>query len=349
VQAPLRRWSQAGSVGKNIGDTMTDQLEQTLGAAMAQHTGATGVENLARLTGGASQEMYSFTAHLPDGPQQLIVRRIPGGGNEELSQTAIPKAHEAALLQAAHKAGVPVPQVICVFDAKDGLGAGYVMNRLEGETIARKILRDDAYSKARAVLAGQCGEAMARIHAIPTDGLPPLAHHDALTQLKSLRDLYDGFDDPHPVFELAFRFLADNAPTIDALRLVHGDFRNGNIMVDGEGLVAVLDWELSHFGDPMEDLGWICVNSWRFGQLDHPVGGFGSYDQLFEAYERESGTKVDPKRVHYWEVFGTLRWGIICQIQTFAHLTGAYRSVERAAIGRRASEAELDLLTLIGG
>ncbi len=328
---------------------MDDNFHDRLAAVMAARANARDITNLARLSGGASQEMWSFTATLEDGPAELIVRRIPGGGDEELSATSIPKAHEAALLRAAHEGGVPVPKVICVFSPEDGLGPGYVMNRLEGETIARKILRDEAFAQARTVLADQCGAAMARIHAVPAEGLPDLARQDARAQLGALRDLYDTFDDPHPVFELAFRFLDDNAPDIAAPCLVHGDFRNGNIMVNEAGLVAVLDWELSHFGDPMEDLGWICVNSWRFGQLDNPVGGFGSYEDLFAGYERESGHSVDPKRVHYWEVFGTLRWGVICQIQTFAHLSGAYRSVERAAIGRRASEAELDLLTLIGG
>ena len=316
---------------------------------MKRHADAEEISDLKRLSGGASQEMWAFNARIGDGDVPLILRRSPGGTSDETMSTAIPKAHEAALLKAAHKAGVPVPDVVVTLDDQDGLGAGYVMERLEGETIARKILRDEEFAGAREVLAGQCGTAMAAIHAIPTEGLPALADHDARAQLRTLRDLYDTFDDPHPVFELAFRFLDDNAPAFGKPALVHGDFRNGNIMVGPEGLVGVLDWELSHFGDPMEDLGWICVNSWRFGQLDKPVGGFGSREDLFTAYEAASGTPVDPARVHYWEVFGTLRWGVICQIQTFAHLNGTHRSVERAAIGRRASETELDLMTLLGG
>ena len=127
---------------------------------------------------------------------------------------------------------------------------------------------------------------------------------------------------------------------------MHGDFRNGNLMVDGNGLAGVLDWELAHFGDPMEDLGWLCVNAWRFGNIALPVGGFGTREDLFAGYRAAGGT-VDEERVRFWEVFGTLKWGVICEGMGDAWLTGAEPSVERAAIGRRASEADIDLLNLI--
>jgi len=130
------------------------------------------------------------------------------------------------------------------------------------------------------------------------------------------------------------------------LSLVHGDFRNGNLVVGEDGLRAVLDWELAHLGDPMEDLGWLCVNSWRFGRHELPVGGFGTREQLFAGYA-EAGGRVDAARVHYWEVLGTLKWGVICQSMAQSFFSGAERNVERAAIGRRASEAEIDLLALL--
>jgi aminoglycoside phosphotransferase (APT) family kinase protein len=130
------------------------------------------------------------------------------------------------------------------------------------------------------------------------------------------------------------------------LSLVHGDFRNGNLMVGEDGLRAVLDWELAHLGDPMEDLGWLCVNSWRFGRHELPVGGFGTREQLFAGYVEAGGT-LHADSVHYWEVFGTLKWGVICESMAMAYLRGAERNVERATIGRRASEAEIDLLCLL--
>jgi aminoglycoside phosphotransferase (APT) family kinase protein len=150
-----------------------------------------------------------------------------------------------------------------------------------------------------------------------------------------------------PVMEWAFRWLRDNTPSADfEPRVVHGDLRTGNIIVGPEGLRAVLDWEVVHVGDPMEDVGWICVPSWRFGEIDKPAGGFGSREELFAGYEAESGRRVDPDRVRFWEALGTLRWGLSCAMMAREFQAGD-RSVERAAIGRRASETEIDLLNML--
>jgi hypothetical protein len=165
-------------------------------------------------------------------------------------------------------------------------------------------------------------------------------------QLTVYRDLYDGLDRPHPVFEMALRWLEANRPQAERTTVVHGDFRNGNFIMGSDGLRAVIDWELAHIGDPVEDIGWLCVKSWRFGR-PAPVGGFGSYDELFAAYERESKTAVDRESARWWEMFGTFKWGVICILQTHKHLSGAERSVELAAIGRRVCEVEHDLLLLL--
>jgi aminoglycoside phosphotransferase (APT) family kinase protein len=236
-----------------------------------------------------------------------------------------------------------------VLDPEDGLGSGYVMQRLAGETIPRRILRDDAFSATRPRLARQCGEILARIHAAPSRDLPELPLASAPTQVGQYRALYDAYDHPHPVFELALRWLEDRAQEPPRVTLVHGDFRNGNLLIDPDGVRGVLDWELAHRGDPMEDLGWICVNSWRFGEIDRPVGGFGSREELFAGYAAAGGAEVDAERVRYWEILGTLKWGIMCMTMVAIFESGADRSVERAAIGRRSSETEIDLLELLAG
>ena len=149
------------------------------------------------------------------------------------------------------------------------------------------------------------------------------------------------------MFDLALRWLSQNDPGPSAdVTLVHGDFRNGNLIIGPDGVRAVLDWELAHLGDPMEDLGWICVNSWRFGEIDKPVGGFGSREDLFAGYEA-AGRKVDAARVKFWEVMGTLRWGVMCCGMMQRFRLGPDHSMERAMIGRRASETEIDLLRLL--
>ncbi len=309
--------------------------------------GATGVTGLKRLSGGASQETWSFDATTEGGSIPLILRRAPGG-KQGTSATAVPLETEASLIDLAGAAGVPVPTVVHVLTPEDELGHGFIMNRIIGETIARKILRDDEYARARPLLARQCGEILARLHSIGKSSLPALRISPALAEVDQYLGTYKTHGHPHPVFDLAFRWLKENAPPeTTAFTLVHGDFRNGNLMIGEDGVRAVLDWELAHIGDPMEDLGWICVNSWRFGNIDQPVGGFGMREDMFEGYEAAGGAPIDPSRVKFWEVLGTLKWGIMCTIMASVFQSGMDRSVERATIGRRSSETEIDLLRLL--
>jgi len=324
---------------------------EELAASVARHLGREQpvVENLRRMSGGASRETYTFDVVGPEGRDGLVLRRDPSA---LLSGASIDRSGEAALLVAAGSAGVPVPAVRFVLDAEDGLGDGFVMERVEGETIARKILRDDEFANARRQLAAQCGEIAARIHSVPIDAVAHLARplgdaHPAVAQLQQYRDVLDMFGEPHPAFELGLRWLSARMPASPRITLVHGDYRNGNFIVGPDGIRAVLDWELAHIGDPLEDLGWLCVKSWRFGNNDKPAGGFGSYDDLVDAYEATAGVTVDRDALRFWEAFGTLKWGIICISQAFTHLNGVVRSVELATLGRRVCEMEHDLLQLL--
>lgn len=295
------------------------------------------IRGLRRLSGGASRETWSFDAVGADGAvRPLILRRDPVGAARTGGMSV-----EHALFAEAAAAGVPVPAVFLASDDPVVLGSpALVMERLEGETIPRKILRDAEYASARPLLASQCGAVLASLHRMRVDAVPGLVQQDQVAQYRSV---LDGLGQPHPAFELAFRWLEANRPTLGESVIVHGDFRNGNLIVGSEGVRAVLDWELAHLGDPMEDLGWLCVKSWRFGS-DLPVGGFGTYDQLVSSYEEASGSAVDRAGLHWWETLGTLKWGIMCIMQTWTHVSGAIRSVELAAIGRRVCEVEHDVL-----
>ncbi|HEX7776465.1 MAG TPA: phosphotransferase family protein [Parvibaculum sp.] len=310
--------------------------------------GATGIANLKRLSGGASQEIWSYDATTAGAPIPLILRRAPGGVRRAgRSSAAISLETEARLIELAGEVGVPVPPVRFVLAEGDAIGQGFVMDCVPGETLARKILRDAEFAEARPKLARQCGEVLARLHTVDKAKLPPLRTATGRAEVEQYFETYKACNYPHPVFELAFRWLKDNAPLDStALTLVHGDFRNGNLMIGPDGLRAVLDWEIAHIGDPMADLSWICINSWRFGNIDHPVGGFGSREDLFAGYEAAGGGKVDPARIKFWEVLGTLKWGVMCMGMASAFLQGD-RSVERAAIGRRSSETEVDLMRLL--
>jgi aminoglycoside phosphotransferase (APT) family kinase protein len=322
-------------------------MQEALGRCVASWCpGATGVANAARLSGGASQETWSFDIVHPGGTIGAILRRAPPGYGAAPSRAAGLDA-EAILMQRAFDAGVPSPRVLHVLQPRDELGTGFIMARVEGETIARKILRDADFAEARPILARQLGKVAAGIHGLALAGLPELRHMTAAKEIGELERDYRDLSWPRPVFELALRWLRDHDPGPSAeVTLVHGDFRHGNFIIGPDGVRAVLDWELAHIGDPMEDLGWICVNSWRYGEIDKPVGGLGTREELFAGYQ-QAGRQADPARVKFWEVMGTLRWGVMCCGMMQRFRIGPEHSIERAMIGRRSSETEIDLLRLL--
>ncbi len=302
-------------------------LAETLTAIL---DGAT-IDALRHLSGGASRETWRFTA---DGRDLVAQLQRPGDERDMLV--------EAAVVRAARAGGVPAPELLTAVRRDDGL-AVMVLEAIDGETIARKIQRDDRFADARRRLVRDCGAALARIHRL--DLVPGLVAAD---QVEVYTAALDELGQPHPMFELVRNWLIANRPPAVEPGVVHGDFRLGNLIVAPDGLAGVIDWELAHLGDPMEDLGWLCVKAWRFGGRS-PVAGLGSYDELFAAYEEAGGAAVNADVVRWWEVLGTWKWGIMCIAQASAHLSGAVRSHELAAIGRRVCENEHDLFLALEG
>ncbi|MDH4148691.1 MAG: phosphotransferase family protein, partial [Acidimicrobiia bacterium] len=299
-------------------------------------------------SGGASQETYRITVVTEHGERPVAMRRAPGGVPGD-HPTAPGLAVEAELMTVAGAHGVPEPEVYRVLDDADGLGKGFVMEWLDGVTLGARINRAPELDAIRPRLAYQCGEILARIHAIDLDasGLRSRLHTLPTDEFIELMwERYRGYETPQPMIDFAARWLVEHQPADVEPTLVHNDFRNGNIMVGPEGVVAVLDWEVAHIGDPMRDLGWICTNSWRFGG-DGPVGGFGSYEDLFAGYESVSGRPVDAERVRFWEVFGSFWWAVGCLGMAEHYRNGPDRTVERPGIGRRSSECQVDCVNLI--
>jgi aminoglycoside phosphotransferase (APT) family kinase protein len=228
-----------------------------------------------------------------------------------------------------------------------------ICDEIKGETIVRRIQRqlDAADGQAgRARLLQQCAQALAAIHRADSND-PALARED---QLAAWRERLDAMGDTTATFEWVFRWLEANRPQASQSYqsslpvLVHGDYRMGNLIVDGSDLAAVLDWELVHIGEAYEDLAWFCIRAWRFGApASLGAGGLGSIDSFLRAYEEAGGTTVDRVAFHWWLVLATLRWGVICRYQAERHLSGQVHSVELATIGRRVCETEWDLLDLL--
>jgi len=301
------------------------------------------VSNLEPLTGGASKEIWKFEVSNAKKSTKMILRR--GSGIE--GPLAIKTADEARIQKEVIKVGAPVPKILAVSKNEEELGDSYIMHFVEGESIARKILRDKEYKKALPILAYQCGEAIAKIHNVDINNFSFLPKKPAEDQLEDLYSTYQSFEQPSPVFEYAYLWLKEQDFGNFQESLVHGDFRLGNIIVNADGLQSIIDWELAHIGNPLQDLGWVCGNSWRFGKNDKVVGGFGELEDLLEGYNSISKLKVNKEMVKCWQVFGTFRWGVICLIQAYAHLNGTINSIEKAAIGRRVSETEIDIVDLL--
>ena len=315
---------------------MKDQLAQVLTPVLGDDVV---VENLRMLTGGASRITSAFDAVTRSGRRALILRAAPTADGQFASMEL-----EAAVQAAAAAAGAPVPHILVASNSAAALGSPFLIcDEIAGETIVRRIQRqlDDA---GRARLLTQCGQALAAIHRARSDA-PELVERDEPAEW---RRRLDELGDTTATFEWAFRWLAANRPAAGPRTLVHGDFRMGNLIVEGSTLAAVLDWEAVHIGDVHEDLAWFCVRAWRFGApAAMAAGGLGTVEAFVSAYERAGGSPVDRDALRWWLVLGTWKWGIICRYQAERHLSGQTRSVELAAIGRRVCENEWDILDLL--
>jgi aminoglycoside phosphotransferase (APT) family kinase protein len=294
------------------------------------------VERLAKLTGGASRDTWSFDAVDVDGsPHHLILQcrseRTLGAGIDVIT--------EMQVLEAARAAGVPVARPI-VADAGDGLGRpSLIVEHIAGETIPQRVLRGAVPPQ----LACQYGAALGRIHNIPVATVSGLEPQDPLDECR--RGLEE-VGAQRPALELGLRWLEHHRPDSSQRVVVHGDYRSANSIVGPDGLLAVIDWELAHLGDPLEDMGWLCIRAWRFGH-PAPVGGFGTYEDLSNGYRDVTGRGVDVQALRWWQVLGTVRWAMACLMQGATRHRGERPSLELAVIGRRACEAEFDLMLLL--
>src|SRR5258705_12639210 len=295
----------------------SNEFAERLRICVARHIGAPGtIHDLQRLTGGANKAAWLFDEKV-DGARSPFILQISSPRTIDKSSPIVGAsphltAEEAPRLRiAAVKANVPAPRVRAILEPADGLGDGYVTERVDGETLATRILREDRFAPARKSMAAQCGTILAAIHRIPLSDVPFLkrlepAEHVALQRM--IAD-YHGFK--LPALELGLRWAAEHAPKKVRHTVVHGDFRAGNFIVGEEGIRCVLDWEIGQSGDPMQDLGWVCVKTWRFGGKN-PVGGFGTREDLFTAYAKAGGQSVDPAQVRFWEAYSSVKCGVGC-------------------------------------
>jgi aminoglycoside phosphotransferase (APT) family kinase protein len=289
------------------------------------------IESMRLLPGGASKEAWAVDA---DG-EKLLIRRAGGG---VIHEATLSLEQEFQVLEAASEAGVRVPRPVAYLGQLGGREA-FAMERVEGETIGRRIVRE-----ARPGLDLRLAEELARIHAIPPERLPFLRPGDVLERFEHELDLVD---EPHPAIEYGLWWLRERRPKPLPDVVSHGDFRIGNVAVSERGLESLLDWEFAHLSDPREDLAWPIVRAWRFGADDKRLGGVGELEPYLARYGELTGREIDPADLDWWEVLGNVKWAVGCLNQSRRHLKGLDRSVEYAVLGRMAAEMEYELLHLI--
>lgn len=310
--------------------------------------GAT-VDNVVQATLGGSNRTLLFDM-VEGGTRRRLVSREETFTGE--ANPFLPPAQQFRIMAYVHAAGIPVPEPVFEYDDEDALGPGFVTAFVAGETLPRRLIeRED-----RADLLRQLAQALARLHPLPVPENEmadhPLAFLSAIPEsgdpIDAMRLRIDSLGEPHPALELGLRWLETNRPPRRPRSLVHGDFRNGNFMIGGSGLAALLDWECTHFGSGVEDLGWLCTRSWRFGREALHAGGFGTRNDLVAAYADAGGPRLDPDEVRWWERYGLVRWAMYNILQAHGFERGR-RSPAYGVCGRNTALMEYDLLMTMSG
>lgn len=328
-------------------------LKRKLAGFIAEKDGREAtVEEVRPLAGGASRETWAVTADV-GGERLALALRLDMAST--MNPEAISRAEEFELLRAAYEAGVTCPRPYWLCTDPAVLGAPFfLMAYVAGESIGPRVVRRPELAAAREALPEQMATELARIHALdrarpglgflprPAEGVSPAQH-----TIDNLRASLAELGVHSPGLTAGLRWLEKNQPPVGELQVLHGDFRVGNLIVDEEGLAAVIDWEFAHLGDPVEDVAWPLVRDWRFGNDEKRLGGVGDAEPYLAAYEEKAGRKVDRADVRYWEIMGNMKWAVACLAQAERHLSGADPSVELASLGRRSAEMEMELLNLI--
>lgn len=311
-----------------------------------------------RMTGGASKETWKVEVRLADDAQVLILRRHAGG---PLHAHTLSLEDEFHVIAAAAEQGVRVPRLLDYLEDIAGC-PGFLMEYVAAEGAGRRIVRDATLAAARASLPVQMADALAGIHKVRGAALTSLVARAGLanfgapdevatavvTRLEQRLDA-SGFQSPAIEFGLAWMRgnLALAAVPADYAVLVHGDFRIGNLLVNGEGLAAVIDWETAHAGSRYEDLAWPMLRTWRFGRPELRLGGIDSVEPFLARYESVTGFTVNRTALDFWELAGNVRWAITSLIQARRYLSGTERAIDLLILGRLAAEIEYEILDLI--
>lgn len=334
-----------------LSESARARLTAWLPSALA--SGKVEILGLERLAGGAIQDNLALSLAIADGPRagrhELVLR------TDAPSSLAVSwnRLQEFAILEAAHGAGVTVPEPWLACADTDVIGRPfYLMARVRGQARGVRLVRDPMAIAHGDEIAARLGQELARLHRLepPVAGLGfiPVPEGDPLQgRIAQLRQHLDTMGAAEPVLEWGLRWLELHAPPCRELVLIHADCRTGNYMVENGQLTAILDWEFACYSDPLEDLGWLLARCWRYGVDAKECGGIGSRASLLDAYEAQAGHAVDRPRIAYFELLATLRWAVIALMQADRHHSGRERSLELALTSHVLPSLEAEVLDQI--
>jgi aminoglycoside phosphotransferase (APT) family kinase protein len=331
-------------------DTLQHDIQQALTQALAAPVK---IAQMQRLTTGAAQQIWRFDAVVAEQTLPLILRRCDSTQHSQdlTSMLATGRPVEVSLQKMLYQHGVKVPQVIHEMSGQNA--NAFIMQRLPGEAQPNRILQSEEFEYARRQLLRQLAGEIAAIHSVALSDLPSLPTLNANEQVQLLRKIIDQLEFYDPALEWALCWLSDNGYEPSDQTLVHGDFRLSNFLVDKSGLSGIIDWELAHIGDPMEDLAWLCMRSWRFVKTQLTAAGLGTRESLFTAYSEATGRRVDSAQVRFWELLSNIKWAVICLVQANRFVIADNNDseqeslIECAAIGQRFHEAMYDFFRLL--
>jgi aminoglycoside phosphotransferase (APT) family kinase protein len=301
-----------------------------------------------KLSGGAIQENWAIAVEAGGGTRRLVLRR-DAPATIAASRS---RREEFLLLRAAWEAGVRAPRPVGFCDDPGPLGAPFaLMERVDGVAYGPKVVRDASLGGDRAALGRELGRQLARIHGLRPDAalaavLGPAPADPGRDEIARLRGWLDALGAPRPGLEWALRRAELRAPPPATPVLTHRDFRTGNVLLDADGLTAILDWEFAALSDPMADLGWFCAGCWRFSRPDLEGGGLCRREDFYAGYAAEAGLAPDHDRVRWWELMAHVRWAVIALQQGMRHASGQERSLHLALTARIADAVELMALRL---
>lgn len=330
--------------------SQVEEFKARVEAYLAQQTAQTVIITHAMpLAGGASRDSWAVTAQIGGQTERLVIRKDTP---TQMNEHALTRVQEFRLMQRAYESGVKVARVRWFCDDPNVLGLPFfIMDFVEGVSIGRKVITLPELENARRVLPEQMAEQLAQIHRMNVSDLSflqwPRDNDPARAVIDETYEVLDTLGVRSPAFEFALRWASERAPSAPRITFVHGDFRIGNMLVTPQGLAAVIDWEFGHIGDPIEEIGYLCMRDWRFGNGRLQAAGLSDRERFITAYEQASGHAVDRSAADWWELVGNIRWGVICLAQAERHLSGKDPSVELASLGRRSAEMQFEALRII--